>query len=255
MDKVTILNVTFDNLTMKEAIQLISEKGGVVCTPNVDHLIKLQKCKPFYDIVKKADFVLCDSQIIVICSRFLGKPIKERIAGSDFFREFYMFNAKNERIKIFLLGGDTQEIANKAMENINKRVNRKIVVGAFSPPFGFEKDRTINEKIINLINNSDASVLVVGIGAPKQEKWIWENKEKLKKIKLFLALGATINMEAGIIKRPPKIISKIGFEWFFRMLQDPKRLIKRYLVDDMPFFYLIVKEKLGKYKNPFEKGE
>ncbi len=251
--KVKILNINFDNLSMYEAIELISCDGGFVCTPNVDHLIKLQQDFEFYSIVSSADFVLCDSQIIVAISKLLGTPLKERVAGSDFFREFYLFNKKNENIRIFLLGGDSQKIVEKAKKNINKRAGREIVVGAYSPPYGFETSDELCEKIVNSINTSGATVLVVGVGAPKQEKWIWKYKDLLPNVNTFLPLGATINMEAGVLKKAPRFLSKMGLEWFFRFLQEPRRLFKRYFIDDMKFFGLIVQQMAGKYQDPFTK--
>jgi len=251
--KVKILNVNFDNLSMLEAVEQVSRNGGFVCTPNVDHLIKLQQDYEFYSIVNSADFVLCDSQIIVAISRLLGTPLKERVAGSDFFREFYLFNRKNENIRIFLLGGNNQEVVEKAKKNINERVGREIVVGAYSPPYGFEASDELCEKIINEVNASGATVLVVGVGAPKQEKWIWKYKELLPNVNTFLPLGATINMEAGVLKKAPRVLSKLGLEWFFRFLQEPRRLFKRYFIDDMKFFKLIAQQMAGKYQDPFIK--
>ncbi|MEM7726985.1 MAG: WecB/TagA/CpsF family glycosyltransferase, partial [Cyanobacteria bacterium P01_A01_bin.45] len=101
------------------------------------------------------------------------------------------------------------------------------------------------------INNTDATVLAIGVGAPKQELWIAKHREQLKKIKIFLAIGATINFEAGKVKRSPKWMSEIGFEWLYRLLSEPKRLWKRYLLDALPFFTLILKQKLQLYKNPW----
>ena len=101
-----------------------------------------------------------------------------------------------------------------------------------------------------MINQSEATVLAVGVGAPKQEKWIYKYKNFLPNIKIFLAIGATIDFEAGNIKRAPKIVSNLGFEWLYRLLSEPKRLWKRYLVDALPFFWLILQQKLNLYKKP-----
>jgi len=104
-----------------------------------------------------------------------------------------------------------------------------------------------------MINQTNANVLVVGVGAPKQEKWINEYKKSLPKIKNFMALGATIDFEAGIIRRAPYILQKYGLEWMFRLINEPRRLWKRYLIDDLPFIILILKQKMKKYNNPFIK--
>ncbi|MEL6166569.1 MAG: WecB/TagA/CpsF family glycosyltransferase, partial [Cyanobacteria bacterium J06628_3] len=107
------------------------------------------------------------------------------------------------------------------------------------------------QKIIELINDSGANVLAIGVGAPKQELWLYQFKSKLKNIKTFLAIGATINFEAGHTKRSPKWMSEIGLEWFYRLWCEPQRLWKRYLFDDIPFFWLVLKQKFRLYKNPW----
>jgi exopolysaccharide biosynthesis WecB/TagA/CpsF family protein len=222
---------------------------GVVFTPNVDHLMKLQKDADFFRTYVHADFRVCDSQILMFASRFLGTPLKEKISGSDFFPAFCRFHRNNEDIKIFLLGG-AEGIADRARVKINHKIGREIIVGSHSPSFGFEKNEEECQAIIQLINQSQATVLAVGVGAPKQEKWIYKYKKYFPHIKIFLAVGATIDFEAGAIKRAPIWMSKMGIEWMFRIYSDPKRLWKRYLVEDLPFFWLILRQKLGTYRTP-----
>jgi exopolysaccharide biosynthesis WecB/TagA/CpsF family protein len=137
------------------------------------------------------------------------------------------------------------------MENINARTGRKIVTGWFSPDFGFEKDPEKLREVVTIIKASDANVLAVGLGAPKQEKWIFANKDKLEGIKIFLAIGATIDFEAGNVKRAPAFYRNNSLEWLYRMFAQPRRLIKRYLVDDLPIFTLIYRQKKGRYRDPF----
>jgi len=247
--KVKILNIDIHNLTKKELLENLSE--GVLITPNVDHLVKLQKDKKFYEVYQKADLVICDSKIVALALKFLGTPIKETIPGSSFFTSFYTYHKDNDNVKIFLLGA-AEGVAEKAMQRINEHIGRKIIVHAHSPSFGFEKNEEECNEIIEKINATDATVLLVGVGAPKQEKWIYKYKDKFTHVKLFMPLGATIDFEAGNIKRAPKIFQKFALEWFYRMCIDPKRLVKRYLIEDLPFFYYLLKQKLGLYKNPFE---
>lgn len=249
MDKKKILNIDIHSLYLKDL--LIRMKEGVLVTPNVDHLIKLQKDEDFYNVYLKADWVICDSKIVNHAANFIDKSFKEVIPGSSFLPAFCEFHKNNEQTRIFLLGA-AEGVAKTAMLNINNRVGRNIVVGAHSPSFKFDKDEVECNHIIDIIKESNANVLVVGVGAPKQEKWIMKYKPMLKEIKLFMALGATLDFEAGNIKRAPVFFQKLSLEWLFRLISDPKRLWKRYLIDDMPFFFLILKQKLGLYKNPFE---
>jgi N-acetylglucosaminyldiphosphoundecaprenol N-acetyl-beta-D-mannosaminyltransferase len=251
METVNLLNVSIDNFTMNELFEKLDGEGGVVFTPNVDHLIKLQYDRDFYEAYR-----VCDSQILMYASKFLGTPLKEKISGSDLFPAFYKYHnhKKSEDITIFLLGA-AEGIAKKAQEKINESMNREIVIGAYSPSFGFEKNEEECEKIINIINQSGATVLAIGVGAPKQEKWLVKYRHKLTHIKIFLAIGATIDFEAGCKSRAPKWMSEVGIEWAYRLLSEPRRLWKRYLVDGLPFFRLIVEQKLGFYKIPFTIAE
>jgi exopolysaccharide biosynthesis WecB/TagA/CpsF family protein len=246
MNKIKILNLEIDNCSKQELLDNL--KSGVVFTPNVDHIIKLQRDSEFAQSYTIGDYKICDSQIIMYASKFLGTPIKEKISGSDLLPAFCNYHKNNKDIKIFLLGA-AQGVASKAQRRINNKAGRNIVVNSYSPPFGFEKDEAECLKIVDMINNSDATVLVLGLGAPKQEKWLYKYKDYLKFIKIFMALGATIDFEAGHIKRAPKWMSEIGLEWLFRLLCEPKRLWKRYLLDDIPFFLLILKQKLNLYFN------
>lgn len=247
MKLVKILNISLDNLSKVELLKQL--KSGVVFTPNVDHMVKLQYDREFLQTYLQADYKVCDSQILVYASRFLGTPIKEKISGSDLFPAFYTYHKNNPNIKIFLLGGK-QGVAQRAAKRINNKVGRSIVIGAHSPSFGFEKDEQECAEIIEMINQSEASVLAVGVGAPKQEKWIIKYKDRLPNIKIFLAVGATIDFEAGNVKRSPKWMSNAGLEWLYRLLVEPKRLWRRYLLEDLPFFWLILKQKLRLYTVP-----
>lgn len=242
---VDILNVSIDNIGLVELLDRL-RYGGVVFTPNVDHIIKLQKDESFFEIYSKADYRVCDSQMVMLASRFLGCPLKEKISGSDLFPAFYNYYRKDKSIKIFLLGG-TEGAAKMAQEKINQKVGRNMVVDSYCPPFGFENDPLECDKIIEQINNSGATVLAVGVGAPKQEKWIYKHKNKLKNIKTFFAVGATIEFEAGFVSRAPKWMSLAGLEWLYRLVQEPKRLWKRYLLEDTSFFMLILLQKLHIY--------
>ncbi|MCK8493761.1 WecB/TagA/CpsF family glycosyltransferase [Spirosoma sp. RP8] len=248
MDKVAIVNVHIHNVT--KTYLLDNLRSGMLITPNVDHLVRLQKDKEFYDVYKEADWVICDSKIVGLGLNFLGSPVKEVIPGSSFFPEFCKYNRFNDEVKIFLLGA-APGVASLAMKRINERIGREIIVGTHSPSFGFESNSVECEQIIGLINQTDATVLVVGVGAPKQEKWISKYRDEFTRIKLFMALGATIDFEAGTTKRAPQIFQSLNLEWFHRMILNPRRLLKRYIVDDMPFFYYLVKQKLGFYKDPY----
>jgi exopolysaccharide biosynthesis WecB/TagA/CpsF family protein len=245
MKTVNILDVAIHNLSTVELLEQLTHKGGVVVTPNVDHLMKLRHDAELQAVYQQSDYRVCDSKIVQYASKFLGTPIQEKISGSDLFPAFYEYNKDNEAIKIFLLGAQ-EGIAQQAQEKINQKVGRNIIIDCYSPEFGFEKDEEECQRIIARIKESGATVLAVGLGAPKQEKWINQYKHQLPDIKIFLAIGATIDFEAGYKPRSPKWMSEVGLEWLHRLLSEPQRLWKRYLIESMPFVWLILEQKIRK---------
>lgn len=247
---VSILNINILSITQKKLLRQLT--SGILITPNVDHLIKLQKDKEFYEVYQQADWIICDSKILYLLSKLLKHPLPEAIPGSSFFTAFYEYHKDDSNCKIFLLGAG-EGIAAKAQRNINKKVGREIVVGVHSPSYGFEKKPEECEELIRIVNASGANVLLVGVGAPKQEKWIMKYRDRMPNIDIFMGLGATIDFEAGTLKRAPIFWQKIGMEWLYRCLKEPKRLFKRYFIDDMKFFYYFGQQLLGIYKNPFIK--
>ncbi len=250
MKNIDFLNIKIQVTTQQELLRNL--KKGALITPNVDHLVKLQKDEDFYRVYQQAEWVVCDSKILYLMSKLLKEPLPEAIPGSSFFTAYYMYHKDDPNCKIFLLGA-AEGIAEKARQNINKKVEREIVVGAHSPSYGFEKNEKECEELVRIVNESGANVLLVGVGAPKQEKWIMKYRDRMPNVDVFMALGATIDFEAGTLKRAPEIWQKCGMEWLYRALKEPKRLFKRYFVDDMQFFYYFGKQLLGTYKNPFEK--
>lgn len=246
-ERVEILNIPIDNISVNDFLNQL--QSGVVFTPNVDHLMKLQKDDDFVSAYHKADFRVCDSQVLLMASKFLGRPIQAKISGSDLFPMFCEHHRHNDNIKIFLLGG-AEGVADQAKERINARIGREIVVQAHSPSFGFEKNEEECDRILEMIRQSPANVLVVGVGAPKQEKWIAKYKDHLPSIDIFMAVGAAIDFEAGNKPRAPELISTLGLEWLYRLASEPKRLWKRYLLDDFPFLWLIAKERLSQMRRP-----
>ncbi len=244
------LNTNIQIITRNELLNNLTK--GVLITPNVDHLVKLQKDKEFYDVYQQAEWVICDSKILYLLSKLLKHPLPEAIPGSSFFTAFYEYHKNDPNCKIFLLGA-AEGIAVKAMKKINQKVGRNIVVGAHSPSYGFEKKTEECEELIRIVNESGANVLLVGVGAPKQEKWIMKYRNRMPGVNIFMGLGATIDFEAGTLKRAPAIWQKIGMEWLYRCMKEPKRLFKRYFIDDMQFFYYFILQLLGIYRNPFDK--
>lgn len=252
MNKSNILNVSILKISKNSVLEKMN--SGILFTPNLDHLVKLQKDNDFWIAYKNAEWVVCDSKILYLVLKLIGRSVPEPIPGSSFFTSFYKYHKDDQNCKIFLLGA-AEGVAMKAMDNINKACGRKIVVGALSPSYGFEKNKKECDNIADIIKQSGANVVLVGVGAPKQEKWIMDHKESMPEVKLWMALGATIDFEAGNIKRAPKLFQKLALEWFYRMYCEPKRMFKRYICDDLAFFWYLFKDIIGIYKNPFENNK
>lgn len=254
MKKVRVLNVEIDDIPLKPLLEALGHRGGVVYTPNVDHLVKLRYDRDLFRAYQAADYLTCDSQILMFAARLLGAPICEKISGSDLLPALYRYYAADRDITLFLLGA-AEGVAARARDRINEQVGRNMVVDVYSPPYGFERDEAECEAIVERVNRSGATILAVGLGAPKQEKWIYHYRDRMPQVKTFLAIGASIDFEAGQVARAPRWMSNCGLEWAFRLCSEPRRLWRRYLVESLPFFGEILRQKLGCYEYRIPNGE
>ena len=250
MNKVRIANIYIDNLSMDECIARINDliKGyrkSYIVTPNVDHIVKLQWDDEFLEAYENAEMVVADGMPIIWASNLLGTPLKEKISGSDLFPELCKVSAEKGYTLFFLGAGEG--VARQAAWNLEKKFKNVKITGVYSPPFGFEKDEDENNKIQKMINQLAPDILFVGVGAPKQEKWIYKNLDKLN-VKLAIGIGASFDFVAGSIKRAPKFMRKMGLEWFWRFMNEPRRLFKRYFIDDSRFAFILFKQMWGKKK-------
>jgi N-acetylglucosaminyldiphosphoundecaprenol N-acetyl-beta-D-mannosaminyltransferase len=247
--KVRLLNVEVDDVSMDELVETFRE--GVMLTLHVDMIMKLQKDREFYDLLPKFDVITCDSQILATAARLLGTPLKERVSGSDYFPKFYMRYRDDPTVTIFICGG-APGVADIARQKINLKVRRNMIVGTNSPSLHFDRCPEEIDHIIRQINDSRATVLMLGLGGGRQEKFIFASKDRLRHVRLFLPLGGTIDYEAETLKRPPQWITNAGLEWLYRLAKEPVQRWRRYFVHQPPFLYLFALQKLGLYTNPFD---
>lgn len=235
MSRMKFLNTEVDNLSMDEALKridklVIERKPSYVVTPNVDHIVKLDSDKKFREVYEDADLILTDGMPLIWISKLKGTPIKEKVSGSDLFPKVCELSARNG-YRVFLLGA-AEGIAEKAAKNLQNKYKGLRIVGTYSPKYGFEKDKKEIDKISSIIKLAKPDILAVGLGAPKQEKFIHEFKDKLE-VPVSLAIGASIDFEAGNVERAPKWMQNNGLEWMYRLYKEPKRMYKRYLVEDL----------------------
>lgn len=241
--RIRFLNTHVDNLTMEEAVQeakrlILDGKRSYVVTPNVDHIVKIEHDSLFREIYEGADLILTDGKPLIWMSRWMGNPIKEKISGSDYFPEVCRMAAQ-EGFSIFLLGA-AEGVAKKAAINLMRKYKNLQIAGVYSPSYSFENNEEELSYIIQKINKTKPDILCIGLGTPKQEKFYHRYKDQLN-VPLTLHIGATIDFEAGVVKRAPKWISYIGMEWFYRLVKEPKRLYRRYLLEDIEIVHIYLK--------------
>lgn len=244
--RVRLLNVWIDDLTMNEL--MVRLEAGVVFTLNLDHLYLLQRNSEFLAAYRNADVVTADSKYVYWSLRWIGRSVRQQVPGSDIVPTFCRYHRNNPNVKIFLLGA-APGVADKAMARMNTMAGRKMVVAAHSPSMKFVNDENEIADVLRLINDSGATVLIVGLGAPKQETWIHRHRDALPGIKIFMGVGATIDYEAGIGDRGPDWMARHGLEWFHRVVTQPRRYGRRYL-RDLEFFWLLLLDWLGLYRPP-----
>lgn len=244
-----ILGMEIDALTMQGAVDQLwtwindSPKDAgcrYVVTPNVDHAVLLKENVNLQAAYRDAHLVLADGHPIVLASKLLGQPVPERVAGSELVPQLFEFFNHCGALKVFLLGA-AEGVAEVAARNMQQQWPNVQTVGVYSPPMGFEKDNVECANILTRIADCKPDVVVVGLGAPKQELWVHRH-HKLIDAKVALCVGATIDFLAGEKKRAPLWMQKYGLEWAHRMFSEPKRLVKRYAKDAWVFPQLVARQ-------------
>jgi len=248
--RIDLFGVQIDPMTMAETVFTIVEwinKKETDCkfviTPNVDHIVQVQSNVALQNAYQQAALVVTDGRPVVWAANLLGVKIPETVPGSDLVPAIFEHAQKNEKpIKVFLLGA-MPGVADRAKAAISQQWSVVNVVGTLSPDFGFDKNDAESQKICEIVNASGAELLVLGLGAPKQELWVTKYAVNLA-VEVALCVGATIDFLAGEKPRAPVWMRKSGLEWLHRMLSEPKRLAKRYVVDAIVFPKIVYKEWL-----------
>jgi N-acetylglucosaminyldiphosphoundecaprenol N-acetyl-beta-D-mannosaminyltransferase len=230
-EKVEILGVRIDRMnlsqTIRETMRIIEEKEKrFFVVPNVFIVTQCKRDTEYRRIINSADIAFADGVPLVWASRLLGEYTGGRVSGADFFKSFNMVAAEKGYSCYYLGGGPGG--SEKVAKNFAKRHRALRIVGNFSPPFGEISD-SLNAEILERINAVKPDILWVGLGAPRQEKWIYNNLEQLD-VHVAIGVGAAFDYEAGKRKRAPRWMHKIGMEWFYRILFENPTLFwtKRY---------------------------
>jgi N-acetylglucosaminyldiphosphoundecaprenol N-acetyl-beta-D-mannosaminyltransferase len=246
LESVNLFGIDLHRVTLRETVLLLLEWMSqdaacrYVVTPNVDHIVKLQTHPAMRDAYQDAALIVADGWPLVAASRWLGQPLPERVAGSDLVPGLFAAGGSIADMRVFLLGA-APGVAAIAAERIHARWPGVRVCGVASPPPGFEVDADQSGRIVDEINSTSPHLLVVGLGAPKQEIWLKQNAPKLE-VPVAIAAGATIDFLAGVQNRAPVWIQLLRLEWFYRLMSDPKRLAGRYARDAIVFPRLVAAE-------------
>lgn len=236
--RVTVGTIAFDDVTMTEAVARIqkmarsADTADHICTGNLHHLAMLQNDAEFRAVYESATLVLADGAPVVWLSRLsAGSTLRERVAGSDLFWELAALSAKTG-LRLFYLGG-APSAAEGAAAVVRQRYPGACVCGTYCPPFEQFGTEAEQARIRTAIREARPDILLVGLGAPKQEKWIAANKHLLE-VPVSIGVGASFEMASGLVQRAPRWIQSIGLEWGYRMMQEPVRLWRRYVLNDIP---------------------
>ncbi|HWD21096.1 MAG TPA: WecB/TagA/CpsF family glycosyltransferase [Verrucomicrobiae bacterium] len=240
---VVMLGIPFHHVTTAQTIARIDEmiasgRPHHLVTANVDFLTQALGDSDLHWILRQAHMVLCDGMPLVWASRLLGRPLPERVAGSDLVPQL-VARAAEKGQSIYLLGG-SQESNDAAVENLRAQYPNLNIVGHDAPPFA-PLDEMDHESICAKIIAAKPDMLFVGFGCPKQEKWIARHYHRLG-VPVVIGVGATIDFMAGTMRRAPRWMQRSGLEWSFRLLQEPRRLTSRYARDFAVFTTAIFRQ-------------
>lgn len=221
---VDILGVKFSPLGIEKSAEYIlklTDNGGFhyVFTPNSEMVMAAVKDKEFENILNSADLLTADGIGIIYASKILGRPISERASGYDISLKLIEKMASDG--KTLYLFGAAPGVAETARKNLENKFPGIKIVGVHDGYF----DEVEEKRIIEDINLKEPDLLFVCLGCPKQEKWIFDNKDRLN-VKVAMGLGGCLDVYAGNVKRAPDIYIKLGLEWFYRLMKEPKRFFR-----------------------------
>ncbi|MBL4701989.1 MAG: WecB/TagA/CpsF family glycosyltransferase [Phycisphaeraceae bacterium] len=234
---IKLMGVTLQAITQKQCVdhildQLQAGHGGWVITPNLDHLRRLVRDAKTRELYDGADLMVADGMPLIWASRLQGTPLPERVAGSDLTSSLPAEAAKRG-LSVFLLGG-ADGAAKKAADVLLTRHPNLNLAGIHVPAFGFENDSSQMAALENALLDAKPDIVLVALGSPKQEVLIKQLRDKLPGA-WWLGIGISFSFVCGDVQRAPRWIQRFGLEWVHRLLQEPRRLARRYLIDGIPF--------------------
>ena len=241
---ITMMGCRIDNLSMEETLVRIEEfiRSGQPhqhVVVNVDKLVKASRDPELRRIVNECALVNADGMPVVWASRLLGKPLKERVAGIDLF-EALMRRAGEKNWRVFLLGA-REDVVSAVADTYRRRYPQLTIAGWRNGYWTNEEEGQVAEQV----RASGADLLFVAISSPKKEQFLGRWQAEMR-IPFAMGVGGTFDVAIGRVRRAPRWMQRAGLEWFYRFLQEPRRMFRRYFIDDMAFIWLFIKEAAGR---------
>ena len=210
-------------------------RGEYVCVSNVHTTVMAYNDASYREVQNNAVIAVPDGKPLSLICRIRGYKAAQRVAGPDLMPEILRMSEKEGYSHFFY--GSTEATLGFLEKNIRRRYPKLKIAGVYSPPFR-KMTKEEDEQIVNMINETKPDFVWVGLGAPKQERWMYEHRGKINAV--MLGVGAAFDFHAGTSKRAPKWMQEFYLEWLYRLIQDPKRLLKRYMFSNAQFIWLIL---------------
>lgn len=241
-DRIELMGCQVDNLSLEETLQTVegfiaSGRAHQHVVVNVDKLVKAQKDEQLRRIINSCALINADGMPVVWASRLLGKPLKERVAGVDLF-EALMQRSAEKGWRVYLLGA-REEVVSRVKQVFEHRFPALRIAGYRNGYWKPEEESGVVQDIVR----ARADILFVAISSPKKEQFLGAYQEQMR-IPFAMGVGGSFDVASGRLKRAPQWMRSVGLEWFFRFLQEPRRMFRRYFIDDMAFLGMLAKEWL-----------
>ena len=243
LPKTQLLNTQIHNLSFQETLEYIKQhidenKQLHHTVVNAGKIVQMQSNPALRESVNSADLINADGQAVVWASQFLNKPLKERVAGVDLMGSCVEIAAENN-YQIYLFGA-TQEVVETLVQKYEIKYGKHLIAGYRNGYFQEDQE----QQIVEDIKQAKPQMLFVAMPSPRKENFLYKHRDALKKVNFIMGVGGSFDVFAGKTKRAPQWMQNAGLEWFYRFLQEPKRMWKRYLIGNAKFIYLVLKEKL-----------
>lgn len=240
-ERVTLFGCNIDNVSMEETLERVEDfvrarRPHQHVVVNVDKLVKASRDEDLRRIINARDLVNVDGMPVVWASRLLGKPLKERVAGIDLF-EALMRRAADKGWRVFLLGA-RPDVVREVAATYARRYPALVLAGVRD---GYWQGKDAEAGVVRQVRDSRADLLFVAISSPMKERFLGLYQAEMR-IPFAMGVGGSFDVATGRVKRAPAWMQKAGLEWFFRFLQEPRRMFRRYFIDDMAFIWLVIKE-------------